>query len=84
MDIRDQLACASTRQAQGAAFTALDKLQDFPPAQQIAGAALLFALLVRRFNVDVRDVLAQTGRRIDDALKDPQLRAIKQYLGEEL
>lgn len=84
MNIADQLACASARTSQRAAFAALDKLQDFPPAEQVAGAALLFAMLVRHFNVDVRDVLAQTDRRIADALNDPQLRAIRQYLGEEI
>jgi hypothetical protein len=84
MDVRDQLACASATTAQVAAFTALDKLQDFRPAEQVAGAALLFAMLVRRFNVDARDVLAQTDRRIADALNDPRLRAIQQYLATEI
>jgi hypothetical protein len=82
--MRDQLASVSTLKAQIAAFSALDKLQDFPPAEQVAGAALLFVMLVRHFDADARDVLVSTGRRIADALNDPRYRAIQQYLGEEI
>jgi hypothetical protein len=82
--MRDQLSAVSTLKAQIAAFSALDKLQDFAAAEQVAGAALLFVMLVRHFEADARDVLAQTDRRIADALNDPRYLAIRQYLKEEI
>jgi hypothetical protein len=82
--LRDQLASVSTLRAQIAAFAVIDKLQDLRPAEQVAGAALLFAMLARHFHVDPREVLMQTDRRIADALKDPRFRAIREYLKEEI
>jgi hypothetical protein len=84
VNIKDQLNNVSSTGAQDAAFRILKQLQTLSPARQVAGAALLFRLLAARYHLDVRDVLAQTDRRIADALKDPQQRAIKQYLAEEL
>jgi hypothetical protein len=83
MNVRDQLNSATSQQAQAVAFLLLDKLQE-NPGQLVAGAALLFDLVVRRFGIDPREALAQADRRIADALKDPQQRAISQYLKEEL
>lgn len=82
--MRDQLASVSTLRSQIAAFSVIDKLQGLPPAEQVAGAAMLFAMLTRHFKVDPRDVLAQTDRRIADALKDPRYVALRQYIGNEL
>jgi hypothetical protein len=82
--MRDQLNSVSVRKAQHAAFRILDQMQDLPPAEQVAGAAMMFSLLCKHFNVDPREAHAQADRRIADALKDPQLRAIKQYLREDL
>lgn len=83
--MRDQLNSVPTIVAQRVAFEILDVIQkQQSPAARVAGAALLFALLVRRFNVDPREALLQADRRIADSLKDPHLRAIRMYLDKEL
>ena len=89
--LTDPLNSVSPHQAGVVAFEALTRLQTYPPAEQIAGTALLYAALVRRFKVDPRDALVQAQRRLTDAL-DPsinrkpgdQIRALREYMRNEL
>lgn len=89
--ITDALNSVSPHQAGVVAFEALTRLQIHSPADQIAGIALLYAALVKRYRVDPRSALEAADRRLADAL-DPtinrkpgdQVRALREYMRNEL
>lgn len=93
MNLRDALGMVGKDQATRAAFRALDALQNQPPAEQVAGAAVLLWLVAARFRIDIPELMTQTERRITDSLGEALIgfeapgstvRAIKQYLNEEI
>lgn len=87
MNIRDALGMVGHDSAARAAFRVLDALQTMPPAEQVAGAAEVLWLVAARFKVDIPELMTQTERRILDSLSrgdGAQVRAIKQYLREEI
>lgn len=91
MNYKDQLNSVSCEQAAIAAFATISKLQDLPPAHQVAGISFLFILLARRFGIPEREALIQAEHRINDAmaLKSGDIpsdttRAINAYLKTEL
>lgn len=47
-----------------AAFVAIDKLQDYTPAEQVAAMGLLLNLLCRAHKVDAREVMVTADNRI--------------------
>jgi hypothetical protein len=93
MNLKDSLAMVGKDSAARAAFRALDSLQTLPPAEQVAGAAVLLWLVAARFHIPVSELMTQTERRILDSLSEAvtgmeapgsTVRAIKQYLQEEV
>ena len=89
--LTDALNSVSAHRAGEVAFAAIDAIQGEPPAEQIAGAALLFQILLRRWRLDPRDVLPASGRRLEDALTpNPNakpgevVRALRAYVREDL
>jgi len=91
LNLNDPLSRVTPQQAAQAAFVAVDRLQDLHPAHQVAGAAMLFAMVCRRFDVDPRELLMQTDRRLADALRANAndkpgdiVRALRMYLKENV
>lgn len=90
----DQLNSVTAEDASQTAFLIISAIQDLDQAEQVAGAAFLFLLLAKRFDLSpgrTRRVLEQSEARLADCLT-PQAksepgeyaRAIRQYLKDEL
>lgn len=87
MNVIDQLNCASHEDVQRLAFRILDGIQNEAGGKQVAASGLLFLLICQRFKADPRDALDKAQKILLDALsvgRGEQVRAIKQYLKEEL
>jgi hypothetical protein len=91
MNYHDYHNMVSAETAATAAFATLSKLQDLPPAVQVAGAAYLFILIARRLGISEREALLQAERRINDAMllrtgdnPSDTTRAIQAYLNTEI
>lgn len=69
MNLTDALNSVTPHQAGVVAMSALDRLQGFSPADQLAGAALLVAAICQRTGEDVRELLVQAERRLADAAR---------------
>lgn len=92
MNLTDNLNSVPAVTALRTAFTCIDRIQDEHPAEQVAGAAVLFVALCRRFSVDPRIAMLGASERITDALNDMKanrapneyVRAITSYLNTEI
>jgi hypothetical protein len=84
--MNDALTSVSAPRAAQVAFGIIDGLQAVPPAEQVAGAAMLFQALLRRYRLNPREVLPASGRRLEDALtlNTPQTYALREYLNKEI
>jgi hypothetical protein len=68
-----------------AAMTVLDRLQNFPPAEQIMGAAAMFLILAEHRGIPAQDVFTATKNLINgvDGIR-PEFRAVAEYCKHEL
>lgn len=81
----DRLANVPGHLAGQAAFAALSNLQIFPPEQRVAGAALLFVALCRRFRVHPGNALNIAGNISREMTgRSAELGAMSDYLKHEL
>lgn len=67
MNLNDQLSMIDSDAATHAAFSLLNVLQNMKPAEQISGVSTLYLALAMAFRLDIRDLIAQTERRMQDA-----------------
>lgn len=70
MNITDRIASMPNSKALAHAFGLLDLTQDHPPAEQVLASAIMLLLWCQRYNIDPRDVLTTSARRIKDALDE--------------
>ena len=94
MNITDQLNQVSPEDASRAAFIAVTGIQDLSPGEQVTGAAMLFILLAKRFDLSTGRtlrVLEQSEVRLKDCLdadvnRKPgeYARALREYMATEL
>ena len=84
--MNDALNSVTADRAAQVAFGIIDSLQALPPAEQVAGASMLFQALLRRYRLNPRDILPASGRRLEDALTKnlPNTYALREYLNKEI
>lgn len=76
---------ADPRTVAQAAMTAVDRLQSFPAAEQIMGAAALFLILAEHRGIPAQDIFTATKNLINGTDgKRPEFRALAQYVKHEL
>jgi hypothetical protein len=81
----DRLNSVSPTNIGQVAMTALDRLQKFPPEEQVAGVAVLLQLITKRYGVHTGNVLTVANNLVDQAVsRCPELRAAVQYVKHEL
>ena len=80
-----RLTNVDAKQAGQAAFRAINALQTLTPEQQVAGLAVAFQLLSRRFEVHMGTVLTVANNLVDHALhRTPELGATFDYINQEI
>ena len=91
MNITDAFNSVSPQRASEVAFGVIDTLQSLPPAEQVAGASMLFHVLLKKYDMDPREVLPSSARRMLDALTpNPNAkpgditRALRDYIEKEI
>jgi len=84
--IRDQLSMLDPQRLAYDAYQPLTRLQDYPPAAQLAALGLGFIVLCQETGLQVRDVLPYVDRALRDAEEQelPQVAAFRAYVREEL
>jgi hypothetical protein len=87
---RDLLNSVPYYAATTAAFAALDGIQSMPPAQQLAGVALLFTEMCDGVGIDPSEIIDQSRRRARNALsadsltQRTEMKSLKAYVKGEL
>ena len=68
------------------AYSLVNVLQNFRPADQVTALGLATAIVCQKANVDVRELLAKTNRmqRVGDELNVRELEALRAYVQGEL
>lgn len=82
----DQLHSMTSFELQTAAFKILDAIQRLPSHQQVGGAALMFLLIMKRYNYGPRKAMHMAEQVYKDCLSEgrgEQIRAIENYLKHE-
>lgn len=81
----DRLAQVNAYRVGPAAYTLLDKLQQFTPEEQVAGFAVAFNLLCRKLQCHQGNAL-QVAERIlqESGKKIPEIRGFLMYLEKEI
>ena len=85
--MKDQMKSMSSQAIQTAAFKILDAVQRIPPAEQAAGASLMFLLIMKKYNIGPRESMYMAERVLKDCLSEgrgEQVRAIQNYLDKEI
>ena len=85
--MRDQLHSMSSHSIQTAAFKILDAVQRLPAHQQVGGAALMFLLIMKKYDMGPREAMHMSESVFKDCLSEgrgEQIRAIQNYLREEI
>ena len=85
--MKDQLHSMTSFDIQTAAFKILDAIQRQPAHQQVAGASLMFLLIMKKYDMKPREAMQIAEQVFKDCLSEgrgEQIRAIQNYLREEL
>ena len=86
--LKDRLAMLPCLDAVDAAYKAVSAIQELPPAQQVAGAALLLRTFCEMAGLDLSEVLHQASRMAHDAQQDGfrrrELSALRDYVKGEI
>ena len=85
--MKDQLHSMSSYAIQTAAFKILDAVQRIPAHQQVAGSALMFLLIMKKYNMGPREAMHMAEQVFKDCLSEgrgEQIRAIQNYLDKEI
>lgn len=83
---RDQLATVNPFETLRASYAFISAAQDHPPAQQVAGIAVLFRLMCDRLGLDISEELHRASRVEKDANVHyaEHVRALGAYIDNEL
>ncbi len=83
---RDQLTTVNPFQTLRASYAFISAAQDHPPAQQVAGMAVLFRLICAQLGLNVSEELHRAERIEKDADTHyaEHVRALKAYITNEL
>ena len=81
-----QLSLVSLKKAAAPVLAALNAIDQFPKEQRILGAAMLFTLMARKYNVHPGTVLGVANNMIDrtQELGEPEYWAIRDYLNHRM
>ncbi len=85
--MKDQLYSMTSHSIQTAAFKILDAVQRLPAHEQVGGAALMFLLIMKKYDMGPRQAMHMSEQVFQDCLTEgrgEQIRAIQNYLREEL
>ena len=85
--MRDQLHSMSSYAIQTAAFKILDAVQRLPAHEQVGGTALMFLLIMKKYNMEPREAMHMSETVFRDCLSEgrgEQIRAIQNYLDKEI
>lgn len=84
--LRFEVPNVSSHRAVMSAYAALDSIQGLPPAEQVAGAAVLFTALCDRLALDPSQLIDASRRRLkdDDNFVRVEVRALYEYVAKEL
>lgn len=81
----DRMNNANPHTVASAAMAVVDRLQNFPPADQIMGAAALFLILAEHRGIPAQDIFTATKNLINGVDgKRPEFRALAEYVKHEL
>lgn len=80
------LSTTSAHDAVTAAYAAVSAIQTMPPAQQVAGAAVLFVALCEVLNLDRSEVMnkAQRMTLVADSYYTTTVRSLREYIKQEI
>lgn len=83
---RDNLPTTNAGDAVQAAYQALSSLQNFTPAQQVAGVAILLKEIAEQINVSPSELLDKAARMTTDAdtFFTREVKALRAYIQGEL
>jgi len=86
MTTRDELNSMSPAKAVQVAYFTATQLQDFRPAEQVAGVALFLNELCEQVGIDARETLNKGGRMAVDAdtFYQREVKALRDYIKGEL
>jgi hypothetical protein len=81
----DRLNGVDPNKAGQAALAVIDRLQNYAPEQQLAGAAITFVLLLKKYQQHAGNVLTVANNLMDRTVQHvPQLGAMRDYVRYEL
>lgn len=83
---RDNLPTTNARDAVTAAYQAVSTLQDFTPAQQVAGVSILFHTIAESLGISPSELLNKAQRMATDADTHyaREVKALRDYVKGEL
>lgn len=86
MSAKNELAVTNARDAVTAAYQAVSTLQDFKPAQQVAGVSILFHIIAEQLGLSPSELLNKAERMTADAdtYYSREVKALRDYVRGEL
>lgn len=84
--LKSDLPNVSAHKAVMSGYAALDSIQGLPPAEQVAGAALLFTAMCDVCGLDPSQLINASLRRLkdDDNFVYSEVRALNEYIKREV
>jgi len=70
MNIKDKCTGADKTKVCTTAFAAADSLQDYAPADQVLGSAVLFLLWCRRYGVDPKEMMTISAQLLTQGIRE--------------